>query len=285
ATGTFTVQQPHGPSVGPMPELLILGSQEDPDSNRVTLSVTFTNTGSEPLADPDGVALFDFTSATGPPPVNRMPCAAPVQTLPEAPPGSCVRDHRGTPGFDAILAPGERSGAVPWAFEQFSGNDFMFHARVLDLLDPGEIAGTIFRDLNGNGVRDPGEPGLAGDVVAVTFPESIHAQPADALGRFSIRVAAPGTYPVRTFIPDCCPTNAMQRAVEITHEIGQPLSAVGGVDFGCSTVVGGRPSVVHLGVRGETDAVLCVGAAPCTVATFTSFRVRFSGASSCRSIA
>src|SRR5262245_12953688 len=191
ATGTFTVQQPHGPSLGPMPELLILGSQQDLDSNRVTLSVTFTNTGSEPLADPDGVALFDFTSATGPPPVNRMPCAAPVHTLPEAPPGSCVRDHRGTPGFDGILAAGERSGAVPWAFEQFSGNDFTFHARILDLLDPGEIAGTIFRDLNGNGKRDPGEPGLAGDHVAVTFPESIHAQPADALGRFSLRVFAP----------------------------------------------------------------------------------------------
>src|SRR5262249_7184122 len=104
AADTFTVRQPRGSSVGPMPELLIVATQEDPDSNRVTLSVAFENTGADILVAPDGVALFDFVAGERPAPASGAPCAAPALTIPEAPSGSGIRDHRGSAGTCALLS-------------------------------------------------------------------------------------------------------------------------------------------------------------------------------------
>ena len=49
-------------------------------------------------------------------------------------------------------------------------------------LGRGGISGVLFRDDNGNGVRDPGEPGLAGIPVNVGG----WAAQTDADGRFSV---------------------------------------------------------------------------------------------------
>lgn len=64
------------------------------------------------------------------------------------------------------------------------------------IVQPGEISGDIFNDLNLNGVRDGGEPGLADWVLQVTGQKnaSIHS---DSTGHFVISDLFPGTDTVR----------------------------------------------------------------------------------------
>jgi serine-aspartate repeat-containing protein C/D/E len=76
--------------------------------------------------------------------------------------------------------------------ENFSGLDFG------NQLIPNAIGGIKFEDLNANGVRDPGEPGLAGFTINLT-PASPGTPPVgttttDANGNFIFLDVAPGTY-------------------------------------------------------------------------------------------
>ncbi|HSD71621.1 MAG TPA: SdrD B-like domain-containing protein [Thermoanaerobaculia bacterium] len=76
--------------------------------------------------------------------------------------------------------------------ENFSGLDFG------NQLIPNAIGGIKFEDLNANGVRDPGEPGLAGFTIALnsTTPGAPPVQSAvtDANGNFLFLNVAPGSY-------------------------------------------------------------------------------------------
>jgi serine-aspartate repeat-containing protein C/D/E len=76
--------------------------------------------------------------------------------------------------------------------ENFSGLDFG------NQLIPNAIGGIKFEDLNANGVRDPGEPGLAGFTISLT-PASPGTPPVgtvttDSNGNFIFTDVAPGTY-------------------------------------------------------------------------------------------
>jgi hypothetical protein len=75
--------------------------------------------------------------------------------------------------------------------ENFEGLDFG------NQLIPNAIGGIKFEDLNANGVRDPGEPGLEGFTITLTStspgtpPQSVTT---DAAGNFLFTNVAPGTY-------------------------------------------------------------------------------------------
>src|SRR5262249_19132372 len=66
----------------------------------------------------------------------------------------------------------------------------------------GTISGTVFQDINRNGVRDAGEPGLAGQTVFLDLSGSGVLESADpttttdAAGSYQFTVS-PGTYTVR----------------------------------------------------------------------------------------
>jgi len=62
-----------------------------------------------------------------------------------------------------------------------------------------QIGGTVFHDLNKNGVRDAGEPGVAGVellITNLTFAKRVYT---DSVGRFSLEVP-PGTYTVELVV-------------------------------------------------------------------------------------
>jgi len=100
-----------------------------------------------------------------------------------------------TPGNSGAID-GERNGVTPL----LTLNDYAttYSAAVkIDCPCEAMITGMKFNDLNGNGVRDPGEPGLANWTIQVTDSNGItHTATTDSQGNYSFTVPAPGTYTV-----------------------------------------------------------------------------------------
>lgn len=61
------------------------------------------------------------------------------------------------------------------------------------LVSPGSIQGKVFSDLNGNGVQDPGEPGLSGGYVQLDGPQPTSTF-SDVNGNYTFNDLFPGTY-------------------------------------------------------------------------------------------
>ena len=76
----------------------------------------------------------------------------------------------------------------------FSGLDFG------NQLIPNAIGGIKFEDLNANGVRDPGEPGLAGFTISLSSPSPgsppVQTAVTDESGAFTLRDLPEGTYEI-----------------------------------------------------------------------------------------
>jgi len=67
----------------------------------------------------------------------------------------------------------------------------------------GSISGSKFNDLNGNGVRDTGEPGVSGVTIQVrnSAGQLAGTTQTDAAGNFSIANLPPGTYTISEVVP------------------------------------------------------------------------------------
>lgn len=72
-------------------------------------------------------------------------------------------------------------------------------------LVPNAIGGSKFEDLNANGVRDPGEPGLPGVLIALTptdfQPPTVPRLTTDAAGNFLFTNVSPGNYRLSEVVP------------------------------------------------------------------------------------
>ena len=71
------------------------------------------------------------------------------------------------------------------------------------LQTPATISGTVFQDININGVQDPGEPGIAGVTLYLDLNNSGMLESGDPTaitdsnGNYQFTISTPGTYTVR----------------------------------------------------------------------------------------
>ncbi len=102
-----------------------------------------------------------------------------------------------------------------------------------------EIYGFKWRDLNGNGIRDPGEPGIAGVTITlnngasgttVTMADNPNTKE-DETGKYCFMMLAPGTYIVREVVPAGYQQTFPSGNAGHTVGVG-PIDIVTGKDFG-----------------------------------------------------
>ena len=104
-------------------------------------------------------------------------------------------------GYRQTTPAGNGIIAVPLAPGQ-NVQGLLFGNQLIPIVQFGAISGMKFNDLNGNGVLDPGEPGLAG--VTINLQPSAGnpvTTTTDTAGNFSFQDLTPGTYTVSEVVP------------------------------------------------------------------------------------
>lgn len=145
--------------------------------------VTITRTGS--INDPAGASLTTVTGADG---AFSFTVPFGTYTLSETVPAGFAQT--------APPAPGTISSTITFAQRTVSG--LLFGNRPLT----ATIGGVKFNDLNGNGVRDAGEPGLPGVTIRVTDAAGgVRTLTTDATGAFSFTGLPAGAYVVSEVVP------------------------------------------------------------------------------------
>jgi hypothetical protein len=183
--------------------------------------VTITRTSS--INDPAGAQLSVVTDAQG------------NFTFANVPFGSFTLNETVPAGFaqTAPPVPGTISTAINFANRTSSGN--LFGNRAL----AGTISGVKFNDVNGNGVRDAGEPGLSGVTIRVTDASgTARTTTSDASGAFSFTGLAAGAYVVAEVVPNGFTQTAPAApgTFAVTLTTGQ---TAGNLLFGNQAVTGG----------------------------------------------
>jgi hypothetical protein len=93
-------------------------------------------------------------------------------------------------------APGTLTALVDFGHQAVAGLAFGNQALT------ATISGSKFNDLNGNGVRDTGEPGLSGVTIQLrNSAGQITTATTDASGNFSLTAVVPGTYTLSEVVP------------------------------------------------------------------------------------
>jgi uncharacterized repeat protein (TIGR01451 family) len=122
-------------------------------------------------------------------------------------------------------------------------------AQLTVTFQPITISGHVFDDLNGNGQRDPGEPGLDGWTVRLIDPSTgrvIAVQTTDQKGHYAFANLGPGTYRVREVL--------QPGWVETTPKF-RDITAQSGVDVGDVNFGNVRPADLSLAGTSNPDPV------------------------------
>lgn len=159
----------------------------DSASEELRARVAVQNQGRSTVLGPERIEVFGFVPST----------VTPLNALCDSTSGDCGFDYRGAYGEDGLLLHGETSAPVEWRLHVPGGESFGFRARLgTAIAASGSIAGVVFHDLDGDGGRDAGEPGLADQRVRLRFGTASRTARTNAFGRYEFTVDAPGLYAI-----------------------------------------------------------------------------------------
>jgi serine-aspartate repeat-containing protein C/D/E len=146
--------------------------------------VTITRTSS--INDPAAAQLSVVTDAQG------------NFTFANVPFGTFTLSETVPPGFVQTAPPVPGTSQATINFAQRSVSGVLFGNRAI----AGTVSGVKFNDVNGNGVRDAGEAGLAGVTIRITDASgTVTTTTSDASGAFSFTGLAAGAYVVSEVVP------------------------------------------------------------------------------------
>lgn len=173
-----------------------------------------------------GVPVTVVTGADGAFTFNDVPLG--VYTLTETVPAGFVQT--------APPAPGTIGVTLTESSRNSTGNTFGNR-------QAGGVSGTKFDDTNGNGVRDSGEPGLAGVTIRLTDAAgAVRTTTTDASGNFTFAGVAPGTYTVSEIVPAGFRQTAPAAPGTFTATVTE-TQGVTGLLFGNQTIPTGAGTV------------------------------------------
>ena len=207
------------------------------------------NDGTEAVPGPQSILVGGFVPAA----VRPLNALCPGDD-PQAPPAGCSFDHRGTYGEDGILSPGETSQPVEWILLDPGGEAFSFRAQIGPReAGPGSIAGIVFHDLDRDGRRDPGEPGLDGITVRLRGSAGEQTVSTNPRGRYLFEVGEAGIYMLDVLpAPGFVPTSPLPLAVTLVRRPDGSLTSFSLGDIGLAPA--GNPGRVRVQGRVFEDS-------------------------------
>lgn len=174
--------------------------QVDPETATVSLEVALRNGSNIALHPNLYVWLRDFR------PEGVMPINADLWPPADGLPGPSFYGYTYSEllGEDAVLSPGEDSEFKLWTFYDEGLTPFQFHAEVEFSLHPAGavLAGTVFNDVDGDGVQGGDESGFTAGIVYVDAPNgNTKSLRVGAAGGYETQVTEPGLYTLRYLPP------------------------------------------------------------------------------------
>jgi hypothetical protein len=212
--------------------LVASGLVYDAAAQQLHAQVAIRNAGSQAVRGPRRVLLSEFDPQEVQP-VNAEPLPCPA-CIP-CPCWPWAYDYTGKYGDDGGLDPGETSQAVEWILQDPTGQSFSFRARLEpdDTPAPGTIAGKVFVDANGDGLRQEFEPGIPGVAIHLAHDDTGQDTTTDTEGGFQFQVTEEGLYEVNATAAPECPLLPAHRSVIIVRRDDGTLSGYGRADFAC----------------------------------------------------
>lgn len=220
------------------------GVQDASEPGIAGATVTLTTPGGTQTTTTDLTGRYLFTGL-----------AAGSYTVAVAPPGGFVPTPS-SQGGDTLLDSNGSPAAVslPTYSSVDPSVDFGFTK------EPGTIGDLVWNDLNGNGVQDPGEPGLGGVTITLAGASSASTT-TDASGNYSFGGLSAGSYTVTVTAPSgftASPANQGSDSLKDSHDspatviLATASSASAGIDFGfVATATGQIGDLVWYDVDGN----------------------------------
>jgi uncharacterized repeat protein (TIGR01451 family) len=85
------------------------------------------------------------------------------------------------------------------------------------------ISGTVFNDLNGDGLQEPGEPGLQGWTVELIKGQSVAKRQTDSSGNFTFAGVGPGSYTIQEEVQSGWVQTSLPTTYSVTPSSGVNL--------------------------------------------------------------
>jgi len=132
---------------------------------------------------------------------NPVPGVVVAFTPPHTGPGVSLTSATATTGANGQVSQSVTANGMAGSYNITAAIAGVANAAVFQLHNlPATISGTVFQDININGVQDPGEPGIAGQTVDLDLNGSGTLEMAattDSSGNYQFTVSSAGTYTVR----------------------------------------------------------------------------------------